>query len=172
MPNYNAPYTKLAWPQDRAGVPPYWGALPEIDGYNRKWVKRDFYCISGRAGPIGSGQSVNAIETIPDYGDFWMSSIAVRVTDDALETPITADNATVTLRDIKNDYSLFYPYVRTPFLGQPGNGRLINIIEPYCFTRNSGIELVFTLPAKAAFIERAYFYTLCGWLEYEHASNQ
>lgn len=163
------------WPQDRVKVPDGRGQMPPIGDYNRALVRREAFTLAMQSADLTYGAtpvSSSVIIPIPDWGDFWLASIGIRIFNVTSGNVVTGANARLQLRDIRNDYRLMHPQpAEMSYFRVVQEGRMVNFMQPYCFTRTGGVEITFTQPAKSQVTTNRYYIALNGWLEYEHASK-
>lgn len=165
-----------AWPQDDLRVPDGQGGMPRVNEDNARRIERDFFVFSTifRNPVLGASPSVVILPT-PADGDFWCEQIRIAYIDPG---GTFTDNPAMLfkVRDIRSGNSLTNPSVRTNAfwfdverLNAQGNGGG-GLVQPYCFTRNGGIEItlqndIYTAGAIDVFV------SLIGWKEYQNASR-
>lgn len=172
MPDFNATFKPISWPQDKLRVPSGHGLMPSLDLQNKVLVKRELFCISATIGPIGYGQSRTTTIDVGDDGDFWCSSFAARV---FLPTTSVFDDevwSSLSIQDVRSGYNLCEPAFRTEFIKLNRAGDPVTLIQPYCFTRTGAIQVNWSIDAKAVAARNHTLYlTFYGWKEYADASK-
>lgn len=181
------------WPQDTLAVPNGGGSMPPIETANRDVDRRQSFTLVGEvnypgASPINTIRNLS-LPTDAD-GDFWVNQIylsGVSAKAGGLVNDIPP--GTVTFTDVRTGKSMMWPEAcpldffrgamqseesgfnvgETPF---PNGFRSTGtLIQPWCFTRNGGIQIQFVCGP----IDPTDNFTLsigfAGWKEYAHASQ-
>lgn len=172
MPKYG-PLQPYDWPQDTLRIPNGQGLMPRVAFTNGYLARREFAIYSAPELTITPRQPSRVIIPIEADADFWCSQIVC-----AARIPVTYANSglpasRMLITDIRTGYQIGYPEIRVNqfpafnFAGVPDD-----FIQPYCFTRNGGIELVidhdFGLISTAGL---RLFVSFIGWKEYVYASQ-
>lgn len=172
------------WPQDKLRVPNGYGSLPPIDGFNRQFVRKEYFAISSVFNNIQLGQQATNIEKIDAYGDFWLTGVAAVMLQDNGSGPVSNDTYYIPLKisDITTGYNLFTPNswvaaftpgrieVPSEVLSST-SGSHSTIPQPYCFMRDGGIKIEVDMNLGAPATNYQINIVLDGWREYSDASR-
>lgn len=183
------------WPQDALEVPGGGGNMPPISRGNREVARSEFTAYSANFA-VPDNQAAGAVQSafIPtdQDGDFWCNQIAAVcfVLLGGAPNLLAMVVANMDVRDARTQQQLFYPdtvpinmfrkfsYL-TPF---NYNGREPNpsgfrqtgtLMQPFCFTRQGGIQVNLSFPNATAPATGSYQLTVMfsGWKEYANASE-
>lgn len=184
----------IEWPQDTLQVPGVGTRMPPLDPNNANFTGGEAFTMIGQllAAPNTAyppGSQIEAILPTDQDGDFWCRQIYLQ-NPYAYTAPL--QNVSVDIVDIRTGLFLTYPRgMPVQFLDNNGvftnaKGALAGglmpegfrstgiLQQPYCFTRQGGIKLVWTINSTIASVATPVpliFIAFGGWKEYTHAAT-
>lgn len=192
-------YVKLDpynWPQDTLAIPAGQGRMPPLNKGNVELSRRESFTATTRIDiPANqpAGTIFRAVIPTDQDGDFWCNQIYVEGQE--VNAGVAREElplGRVMIRDIRTGWALTYP---TPgvslrlLAARVALFELVSIdlqqvtfpagyrptgtlIQPFCFTRDGGIEIIYTTDGAG---EPLHTYELsfsfAGWKEYVYASR-
>jgi len=176
------PLSPYKWPQDGLRIPNGQGLMPRIDFENGYNTGREgaIYTSPMASFPLVANTAVEFVIPIEADADFWCSEINVHyhLSNDSSSVPSPA--LKMRIIDVRTAFNLTYPHVRAGMFGdQRGVGSDMplrgipcrsTLIQPYCFTRNGGIQLRLEADFLPALAFDAWV-SFIGWKEYTYAST-
>lgn len=192
------PIRPTSWPQDELQVPRAGrGQMPHIERANYERVGREFAQYSTTfnfAGAITAGQEFNLFIQTEMDGDFWCDQIFATgwntsIAPASQNKPLVGP--TIDISDARTGKYLTYPRRSVPLLffgslvlfsddagydnsSNPlpdGFRSTATIPQPFCFTRQGGINITLGYPDAVNAGNRLIDIAFSGWKEYRHASG-
>lgn len=179
--------TPYDWPQDELEIPPGLGVMTQVEGNNSRVVRREGRTFSQSFDYPAGSVPFNATKVIPtdQDGDFWCQNIYMAAFENSLgvlqQRPLLPYWSFL-IRDVRTGNPLSvgggipasFLSVNQDFAGvpPPGGTRLTSTLaQPFCFTRNGGIEITIIDPVGYPAFDTWCQLAFGGWTEYAHASE-
>lgn len=182
------------WPQNTLEIPKAGAAyMPPVQAENRQFARREAFTLSGSiniADPTGAGAALALFLQTPQDGDFWCDQIYCTMFSGVPVTNGPPPPSLLQISDVRTGRQLCYPEgVSVEFLANdfayqdkpvidystsplPDGFRSTSTLpQPFCFTRQGGIQLTMTfLTTTAGLGALVADFAFSGWKEYAHAS--
>lgn len=185
------------WPQDQLQVPLLGErSMPHVDRANAEYAERESFVMAAeylQAGvAIAAGQVIELFIQTDQDGDFWCDQIFCTSFNHSIDYQNRAISGfTIDISDARTGRMLTYPPRSCPaqffntlvlFSDDTGYDPSANplpdgfrststIPQPFCFTRQGGIQISLQAYAAISGAQRFLYFAFSGWKEYRHASG-
>lgn len=179
------PIQPYDWPQDKVQIPPGQSIMPAVDPLNKYFSRREGFAYSGEITVNVSQTGQFVIATDAD-ADFWCNAITLSLNGVSIQG--ASANPKFQVTDLRTGEDMFFPFARLLQFAMVNNnedtGPNVGIyppvqsvwgtfIQPFCFTRNGGIQVSLdtNFPTPGLSLTVPYSFTFLGWKEYRYASK-